>query len=242
MKDNSMDLLALRSRAGQSRPSVAARPGCRGGGGFGRRRVPRLRLPPRHPRPGAVAGIPASPTATARRFPTAGWGRLTYNPSAGLLLKFVGDLVYLVLLEGSNLNALVNGAVSLYDRGIQRHRVTWVREMTRQQVQQAGGWGGDGRAHPRPVAPAGRGAERGGVVGAIPGLALEGVPPQGVRARVASDRRAQKEVEGRKSSRPPWYPVPRPSASSRPWPRPSRLGLQRPWHHHLRHGPSVVVE
>ena len=50
----------------------------------------------------------------------------------------MGDLVYLVLLEGSNLNALVNGSVSLYDRGIQRHRVTWVREMTRQQVEKAG--------------------------------------------------------------------------------------------------------
>ena len=49
----------------------------------------------------------------------------------------MGDLVYLVLLEGSNLNALVNEAVSLYDRGIQRHRITWVREMTRQQAQQA---------------------------------------------------------------------------------------------------------
>ena len=71
-------------------------------------------------------------------FPYSWLGPLTYNPSAGLLLKFVGDLVYLVLLEGSNLNALVNGAVSLYDRGIQRHRVTWVREMTRQQVELAG--------------------------------------------------------------------------------------------------------
>ena len=70
-------------------------------------------------------------------FPYSWLGPATYNPSAGLLLKFVGDLVYLVLLEGSNLNAVVNGAVSLYDRGIQRHRITWVREMTRQQAQQA---------------------------------------------------------------------------------------------------------
>ena len=70
-------------------------------------------------------------------FPYSWLGPATYNPSAGLLLKFVGDLVYLVLLEGSNLNALVNEAVSLYDRGIQRHRITWVREMTRQQAQQA---------------------------------------------------------------------------------------------------------
>ena len=69
-------------------------------------------------------------------FPYSWLGPMTYNPSAGLLLKFVGDLVYLVLLEGSNLNASVNGAASLFDRGIQRHRVTFVREMTRQQVQQ----------------------------------------------------------------------------------------------------------
>jgi hypothetical protein len=50
------------------------------------------------------------------------------------LLKFVGDLVYLMLLEGSKLNALVNGCINLYDQGIQRHRVTWVQEMTRQQA------------------------------------------------------------------------------------------------------------
>ena len=138
MKDNSVDLLALRSRAGQSRPGVAARPRCRGG------RATRTR---KSASPSATSAASASrrcrwnsglPTATARRFPTAGWGRRRTTPRAGLLLKFVGDLVYLVLLEGSNLNALVNGAVSLYDRGIQRHRVTWVREMTRQQVEQAG--------------------------------------------------------------------------------------------------------
>ncbi len=71
-------------------------------------------------------------------FPYTWLGPVKYNPSAGLLLKFVGDVIYLVLLEGSNLNALVNGSVSLYDRGIQRHRVTWVREMTRQQLERAG--------------------------------------------------------------------------------------------------------
>jgi hypothetical protein len=63
-------------------------------------------------------------------------GPIKYNPSAGLLLKFVGDMIYLVLLEGSNLNALVNGAVSLYS-GILRHRVTWIAEMTRHQTNSA---------------------------------------------------------------------------------------------------------
>ena len=71
-------------------------------------------------------------------FPYSWLGPVKYNPSAGLLLKFVGDLVYLVLIEGSNLNALVKGAVSLYDRGLQRHRITFVREMTRQQRERAG--------------------------------------------------------------------------------------------------------
>jgi hypothetical protein len=74
----------------------------------------------------------------SKAFPYSWLGPMQYNPSAGLLLTFVGDRVYLVLLEGSNLNALVNESVSLYDRGIQRHRVTWVREMTRQQAGRAG--------------------------------------------------------------------------------------------------------
>lgn len=71
-------------------------------------------------------------------FPYSWLGPVKYNPSAGLLLKFVGDLVYLVLVEGSNLNALVNDTVSLYDRGLQRHRVTWVREMARAERERAG--------------------------------------------------------------------------------------------------------
>jgi len=58
----------------------------------------------------------------------AGW---RYNPSVGLLLKFTSDIVTLVLIKGSNLAATVNGgATNLTDRGIQRHRVTWVREMS----------------------------------------------------------------------------------------------------------------
>ncbi len=61
-------------------------------------------------------------------FPYSWLGPIKYNPSAGLLLKFVGDETYLVLVEGSNLNTLVNGSVNLYDRGVQRHRVTWIRE------------------------------------------------------------------------------------------------------------------
>ena len=62
-----------------------------------------------------------------------------YNPSAGLLLKFAGDLVTLALIRGSNLDALVNqGTINLTDRGLQRHRITWVREMDEQELQQVG--------------------------------------------------------------------------------------------------------
>jgi len=77
-------------------------------------------------------------TGNRKAFPYSWLGTADYNPSAGILLKFVGDLVYLVLIEGSHLNALVKGAVSLYDRGLQRHRITWVREMDRQQAAKAG--------------------------------------------------------------------------------------------------------
>jgi hypothetical protein len=71
-------------------------------------------------------------------FPYSWLGPVKYNPSAGMLIKFVGDLVYLVLIEGSNLNALVNETVNLYDRGIQRHRISWVREMTRPEQERTG--------------------------------------------------------------------------------------------------------
>ena len=71
-------------------------------------------------------------------FPYGWLGPALYNPSAGILLKFVGDLVYLVLIEGSNLNQIMSGAISLYDRGILRRRITWVREMTEHEVARAG--------------------------------------------------------------------------------------------------------
>jgi hypothetical protein len=53
-----------------------------------------------------------------------------HNPSVGLLLKFTSDVTTLVLVRGSNLDALVSqGVVNLTDRGFQRHRILWVREM-----------------------------------------------------------------------------------------------------------------
>ena len=66
-------------------------------------------------------------------------GTVTFNPSVGLLLKFTGDLVYLVLIRGSNLDALPTGrAVNLTDRGINRHRILWVREMDEEELRRAG--------------------------------------------------------------------------------------------------------
>jgi hypothetical protein len=53
-----------------------------------------------------------------------------YNPSVGLLLKFTSDVTTLVLIRGSNLDALIGDkAINLTDRGFQRHRILWVREM-----------------------------------------------------------------------------------------------------------------
>jgi hypothetical protein len=60
-----------------------------------------------------------------------------FNPSAGLLLKFTGDVVTLVLIRGSNLNALTNASVDL-PHGIQRHRIMWVRELDKAEARQIG--------------------------------------------------------------------------------------------------------
>jgi hypothetical protein len=62
-----------------------------------------------------------------------------FNPSAGILLKFAGgDAVTLVLIRGSNLDALVNNAVNLTDRGLQRHRITYIREMDEEELRAVG--------------------------------------------------------------------------------------------------------
>jgi hypothetical protein len=47
-------------------------------------------------------------------------GPWRFNPSVGLLLKFTGDVVTLVLIRGSNLDALVNQSINLTDLGIAR--------------------------------------------------------------------------------------------------------------------------
>lgn len=62
-----------------------------------------------------------------------------HDPSVGLLLRFTGDVLTLVLVSGSNLDAPVGeGTVNLTDRGLQRHRITFVREMDEEELRKAG--------------------------------------------------------------------------------------------------------
>ena len=66
-------------------------------------------------------------------------GTWKYNPSEGLLLMFTGDIVYLVLIRGSNLDKPLNeGAINLTHAGLQRHRVFWVRELNEVEIRQVG--------------------------------------------------------------------------------------------------------
>lgn len=72
-------------------------------------------------------------------FPYNWLGTWHFNPSEGLLLKFSGDLVYLVLIRGSNLDKpLTDGTINLTHAGLQRHRVLWIREMSEEDIRQVG--------------------------------------------------------------------------------------------------------
>lgn len=71
-------------------------------------------------------------------FPYSWLGPVRFNPSVGLLLKFSGDTMILVLIRGSNLDILVNQSINLTDRGIGRHRILWLREMEEEEIRQAG--------------------------------------------------------------------------------------------------------
>jgi hypothetical protein len=65
-------------------------------------------------------------------------GTWQYNPSEGLLLKFSGDVVYLVLIRGSNLDRPLNDSINLTCGGLQQHRVLWLREMNEEDIEQVG--------------------------------------------------------------------------------------------------------
>ena len=72
-------------------------------------------------------------------FPYGWLGPWQFNPSEGILLKFSGDVVYLVLIRGSNLGKpLADGAINLTHAGLQRHRVLWIREMTKEDIERVG--------------------------------------------------------------------------------------------------------
>jgi len=72
-------------------------------------------------------------------FPYNWLGTWKFDPSAGLLLKFSGDLVYLVLIRGSNLDRPIeDSGIDLIRAGLQRHRVLWVREMGEDDIRQTG--------------------------------------------------------------------------------------------------------
>jgi len=72
-------------------------------------------------------------------FPYAWLGPCRFDPSEGLLLKFSGDLVYLVLVKGSNLDLPLNdGHMNLTAGGLQRHRVVWIREMPEEDIKNVG--------------------------------------------------------------------------------------------------------
>jgi hypothetical protein len=71
-------------------------------------------------------------------FPYSWLGTWCHNPSVGLLLKFTGDVVSLVLIRGSNLDTLVNQSINLTDRGLQRHRITFIREMAETEIRLVG--------------------------------------------------------------------------------------------------------
>lgn len=71
-------------------------------------------------------------------FPYNWLGAWKFDPSVGLLLKFSGDLVYLVLIRGSNLDRPAGeSGIDLIRAGLQRHRIIWVREMGEEEVRQA---------------------------------------------------------------------------------------------------------
>jgi hypothetical protein len=68
-------------------------------------------------------------------FPYSWMGPCRYHPSRGILLLFAGSELYLVTIRGRNLNRLREKGVNLFERGILRHRVTWIREMSGEESQ-----------------------------------------------------------------------------------------------------------
>jgi hypothetical protein len=65
-----------------------------------------------------------------------------YNPSHGLLLRFSGDIIILVLVRGSNLDQPLNdGSLTLMRGGLQRQRILYLRQMKPEEIRQVGSKG-----------------------------------------------------------------------------------------------------
>lgn len=73
-------------------------------------------------------------TGNCESFPYSWLGPVSYNPSTGLVLTFVGDRTYRVTIQGRNLAAAVAGSMDLLNHGILRHRVVWIRELLPEEV------------------------------------------------------------------------------------------------------------
>ena len=65
-------------------------------------------------------------------------GTWRFNPSEGLLLRFSGDMFYMVLIQGSNMDRPLNDDGISLTQGLQDRRVTWVREMAEAEIRQVG--------------------------------------------------------------------------------------------------------
>jgi hypothetical protein len=70
-------------------------------------------------------------------YPNACLASIRFNPSVGLLLKYTGDVVTLVLVRGSNLDAMVSQGNVCLTLGIYRQRIVWIREMDEDELRQA---------------------------------------------------------------------------------------------------------
>ena len=70
-------------------------------------------------------------------FPYNWLGPSRFLPRIGIMLLFSAGELYGVRIRGRNLNALLDEGMSLYDRGLMRHRVTYIREMNEGESQAA---------------------------------------------------------------------------------------------------------
>jgi hypothetical protein len=71
-------------------------------------------------------------------FPYSWLGVARYDPSLGILLVFSAGELFGVRIRGRHLNEEFEKGISLFDRGLLRHRITCIREMSEQECGSAG--------------------------------------------------------------------------------------------------------